>query len=122
MPALVIKDLPSVVLLSGGDDAETLVVERSEDVLLLAAGDDDVLLLSAGEPGPAGPAGDGFYREVVFAAALQVVIAHNFGRRPAVEILSPGSLKVSGDVAHDSVNQVRLNFKAPQAGLAILTA
>jgi hypothetical protein len=99
----------------------------SDDFGMLVVGSDEVIVITAGEQGPrgangSGGGGAGDYLEHAFSAATLVVVNHNFGRRPAVQLLSPGSQLMSAGVSHPSVNQVSLVFNTPQAGLAILTA
>jgi hypothetical protein len=89
---------------------------------LLVDGEDTVVFVSSGEQGPPGRDGGGDYLEFPFQVASSVVINHNFGRRPNVAVLSPGSMLVIAGVLHVSINQVQLDFASPQSGLAILSA
>jgi|GEM_PF-3819657 len=59
--------------------------------------------------------------EATFAAALQWVVNHNLGRRPAaVRILTPGGVEAAADVTETSLNQLVVSFAGPQAGRVVV--
>jgi hypothetical protein len=72
----------------------------------------------AGPAGPAGPGAEVFEYSPPMAQA-EWVLNHNFGRRPVVQVLSPGGFEVEAEVAHVSTNQARVYFNQPQQGTAI---
>ena len=72
-----------------------------------------------GPPGPPGPSGDVLEFDQVIPSA-EWTINHNFGRRPVVGVLSPGGFEVEAEVAHPTVNQVRVYFNNPSSGKALL--
>lgn len=71
-----------------------------------------------GDPGPPGPGAEVFEYSPPTAQA-EWVLNHNFGRRPVVQVLSPGGFEVEAEVAHVSTNQARVYFNQPQQGTAI---
>lgn len=75
----------------------------------------------AGPAGPVGPAGPGaeVFEYSPPTAQAEWVLNHNFGRRPVVQVLSPGGFEVEAEVAHVSTNQARVYFNQPQQGTAI---
>ena len=77
------------------------------------------LLGPPGPPGPPGPSGDVLEFDQVIPSA-EWTINHNFGRRPVVGVLSPGGFEVEAEVAHPTVNQVRVYFNNPSSGKALL--
>lgn len=79
------------------------------------------LLGPTGLTGPAGPPGAGaeVFEYSPPAAQAEWVLNHNFGRRPVVQVLSPGGFEVEAEVAHVSTNQARVYFNQPQQGTAI---
>ena len=72
----------------------------------------------AGPVGPVGPGAEVFEYSPPTAQA-EWVLNHNFGRRPVVQVLSPGGSEVEAEVAHVSTNQARVYFNQPQQGTAI---
>ncbi|WP_156113876.1 hypothetical protein [Meiothermus ruber] len=46
------------------------------------------------------------------------IINHNLGFYPDVTVLSPGLAEVDAEVVHINVNQVRIYFVVPFAGIA----
>lgn len=57
----------------------------------------------------------------VFSVAAAVwTMAHNLGRNPSVQLLTPGGLTMIGEVLHLSANVVQASFDAPQTGSAII--
>lgn len=81
------------------------------------------LTLEVGQ-GPSGPPGTGGGGSAVrFTQASPLaewVINHNLGIEPQVEVMSPGSVRVSAEVVHTSLNQTRVLFATPYAGFALL--
>ena len=75
----------------------------------------------SGLVGPVGPAGPGaeVFEYSPPTAQAEWVLNHNFGRRPVVQVLSPGGFEVEAEVAHVSTNQARVYFNQPQQGTAI---
>lgn len=63
-------------------------------------------------------ASSGFTHTQAVAASTWVV-NHNLGRRPVVEVFSPGWVQVEAAVVHTSVNQTQISFNTPQAGQAV---
>ena len=72
----------------------------------------------SGLVGPAGPGAKVFEYSPPTAQA-EWVLNHNFGRRPVVQVLSPGGSEVEAEVTHVSTNQARVYFNQPQQGTAI---
>lgn len=80
------------------------------------------LTLEVGQ-GPSGPPGSGASAAVRFTQASPLaewVINHNLGIEPQIEVMSPGSVRVSAEVIHTSLNQTRVLFATPYAGFALL--
>lgn len=50
--------------------------------------------------------------------AAQWIINHNLGYYPHVSVLSVGLMEITADVQHVSINQTRIQFSTPTAGLA----
>ncbi len=61
------------------------------------------------------------YEHVQSAASSTWLINHNLGRRPQVEVFSPGWVQVEADVVNLNDNQTQVNFNTPQTGQAILS-
>jgi hypothetical protein len=76
-----------------------------------------------GVPGPQGPPGpSGKTLDFVAADPLAVwTIAHNFGFRPSVGVVSVGGLSVSTEIFHLSNNVLEVRFNQPFAGTAHLS-
>lgn len=68
-----------------------------------------------GPMGPKGDPGDGF-DFVQASPSDEWVVNHNLGFRPSVTVLSPGGVEVAASVIHQSINQLRVYFAAPQSG------
>lgn len=69
--------------------------------------------------GPQGPPGEGAaYVHMQASAAAEWIVNHNLGARPHVTVLSTGGAEIEASVTHVSVNQLLINFAAPQAGSA----
>jgi hypothetical protein len=77
----------------------------------------------AGYVGPRGPKGDSGASETVpFVSPLAVwTIAHNLGRKPSVEVYSPGGLMIFASILHLNNDIVEISFDDPQSGFAIIT-
>lgn len=65
----------------------------------------------------AGPAGPVVHTQA--SPADEWTFNHNLGFRPLVEVLSPGGIEVGAQVAHITVNQVKIYFSSPQTGQAL---
>lgn len=93
--------------------------------------DPSATVLTAGEQGPAGPSGPPGPEGPPGLAASGLtfmqgtpdttwVIDHNLGFKPAVEIIDQDGNEVDGEVSHLNINQLRIYFVTPLAGLARL--
>jgi hypothetical protein len=78
------------------------------------------LVVEMGPQGPPGPPGasGGAYVHQQLTPATMWIINHNLGFYPDVTVLSTGLAEVDAEVVHISVNQVRVYFVTPFAGIA----
>ena len=77
----------------------------------------------AGYVGPKGDKGDaGSSLTMTFASPLpEWIAAHNLGRKPSVEVYTPGGLLMFASVLHLNNDIVQITFDEPQAGFIIIT-
>lgn len=68
--------------------------------------------------GGRGPAGGEPYDHVQSSSSAEWIVNHNLGFRPSVTVLSPGGVEVGANPIHQSANQLRIYFAAPQSGTA----
>jgi hypothetical protein len=92
---------------------EALQVDLAQPQQLLVT-----LAVGQGPAGAPGGTNDPFEQLV---AAAEWIVNHNLGRRPAVTLLSTGGVEMVAEVLHVSLNQFRVYFDQPRAGLAIYT-
>lgn len=77
------------------------------------------IAVAVGLPGAQGPPGVAqAYRFAQPLPALLWTINHNLGRRPIVQIETPGGLLMIGDVQHLSDNIAQISFDEPTTGFA----
>ena len=67
-----------------------------------------------------GGGSDPHYVHTQSAAATRWTVNHNFGKYPAVTLLTVGGIELVGTVTHTSVNQFTVDFDTAQAGTAIV--
>ncbi len=79
-----------------------------------------------GATGPTGPAGadasDSGYLATGFTNEASVVVAHNFGKRPVVDVIDGSGNGVDFAVTHDSVNQFTVTFNETLSGTILCSA
>jgi hypothetical protein len=79
-----------------------------------------VAIRSQGLRGREGPAGDVValegYTHTQSSPSSSWTVNHNLGRKPLVQVLSPGGLEVIAEVLHVSTNQVLVSFASAQSG------
>lgn len=94
------------------------LIDTGVDVLAGSDGAEVVLGLEGprGPRGPAGPVVD--YVHTVNDPLAEWVINHNFGRRPSVDVRTPGGMVMFANVVHVTPNQSRVLFNAPTVGSA----
>jgi hypothetical protein len=101
----------------------TVIVEQ--DVIAVTLRDDRVTVVETGQQGPPGPPGaSGVGAGTTFdfpAAATSWTINHNFGLRPAVELIDSGGREIEAEVVHTSLNQTVVYFVSPTSGQARLS-
>ncbi len=73
-----------------------------------------------GPPAPTGAGGDLHYTHTQAIPAASWVITHNLNKFPAVSVVDSSGGEVEGEVTHDSVNQLTVNFSAGFSGSAHL--
>jgi hypothetical protein len=61
------------------------------------------------------------YTHTQSAASAQWVVTHNLGFKPNVTVFDSAGDIVEGNIIHNSVNQLTLQFSAPMSGLAQLS-
>lgn len=54
-----------------------------------------------------------------FTALSVVVVTHNLGKYPAVSVIDSANDTVTGDIVHNSINQLTITFNAPFTGTVI---
>ena len=59
-----------------------------------------------------------YYVHSQTTASAEWIINHNFGRHPIVQVYSVGMVKVIAEIVHVSLNQTRVYFALPVAGVA----
>lgn len=74
-----------------------------------------------GLQGPPGAGGDLYHRHDQTVAAATWTINHNFGRRAAVAVFSPGGRAMLAEILHVSDMQALAIFDQPTAGYALCT-
>lgn len=76
------------------------------------------ILIDTGVGGPAGRPGvsAALFEHVQSSPLAEWTVNHNLGHRPSVTVFSPGGVEVCAAVVHQSVNQLRIYFSAPQTG------
>ena len=79
-----------------------------------------------GATGPTGPAGadasDSGYLATGFSSQTTVAVAHNFGKRPVVDVIDGSGNGVDFAVTHDSVNQFTVTFNEALSGTILCSA
>jgi len=63
---------------------------------------------------------DANYLEVPFEEQTEVVVDHDFGLYPAVQVVDSGLNDIICEIIHDSINTVRVMFTTSQTGKVIL--
>ncbi|MBJ7446861.1 MAG: hypothetical protein JHC81_04940 [Brevundimonas sp.] len=71
-----------------------------------------------GPQGGRGPAGGEAFEHIQSSPSAEWIVNHNLGFRPSVTVLSPGGVEVGANPVHQSTNQLRIYFAAPQSGTA----
>lgn len=101
------------------DVVEIVVAGPPAIVEIVGVGAVEVVEVSI--PGPQGALCTGAsYVHTQGSPATTWTINHNLGFRPAVAVLSVGSMEVEAEVTHTSVNQVVIGFVTATAGSARL--
>ena len=106
----------------------------THDVLLFDEPAHEVITVFAGEPGPRGPAGPAgppgppgasaagtgelsLHQSFVFPTpAATWIVAHGFGRIPAVSVLDTTGALMLADVEHGGLNTLSVTHSGPMAG------
>lgn len=117
---LLVEDVDDSIALVTTTDVGLIQTDRESFVLVR---DDPASVVIESRVIALPGSGSGLYLDFPMLTASNVwIINHNFGVRPAVQVLSPGLVVSLPAVSHQTVNQVRLDFTSAQAGRAILTA
>jgi hypothetical protein len=99
---------------------ETIIQPTDGAAVALAAIGQAVTVLEVGRAGPQGPPGIGVapYVHTQASAAVEWIVNHNLGYRPAVELSDTAGNGVGAQILHISDNQLRVYFNQPAAGFA----
>ena len=54
--------------------------------------------------------------QTTFTAQSTITVTHGLGKRPAVTVINSANDEVEGDVTHNSLNQLTVQFTAPFSG------
>jgi hypothetical protein len=83
-----------------------------------------IRIADVGNAGPAGAAGvsGGNYTHVQSSPSATWTVVHNLGYFPGgVSVIDSAGTKVYGDITHNTVNQLVINFSAGFSGKAYLS-
>jgi hypothetical protein len=92
-----------------------VVVERN---VVVRVADNAYRIITAAVQGPPGVGGATAYVHHQPTPSTEWIINHNLGYYPDVTVLSTGLAEVDAEVVHISVNQTRVYFVVPFAGIA----
>lgn len=70
-------------------------------------------------PSTGGTGGSDANYTQAFTALSTVVVPHNLGKYPSVSVMDSAGDEVSGDIVHDSANQLTMTFTSPFTGTII---
>lgn len=77
----------------------------------------NVITGAQGLTGPQGPPGSGDKNYVqAFTTVSSVTVPHNLGKYPATTIIDSAGDEVEGDIVHNTINQLTVNFSAVFSG------
>ncbi len=97
-----------------------IIQDRSANVVVLNR-QAMARIASPGPQGPQGPAGAGGGTTFPQSSSTLWTINHNFGYRPAVELIDSAGNEIDAEIRHLSANTVQVTFLVPTAGIARLT-
>lgn len=98
----------------------TTVLDLSITTIVTPAKPRVVEVIQRGLTGP--PGGTRLRFERTYSATTTVIVAHNLGVYPEVEVLSVGGQKLLVQVAHQTVNLLHVIFNTAQACTVICLA
>lgn len=67
-----------------------------------------------GPPGPPGPGVDTYEHD--YSSALSWTVNHGLGRKPNIQVMTPGGVEITAYIVHIDLNQAVVNFAVAQAG------